>query len=179
MSFISVSEVMSRSPIAVLSSLTVREAAEVMKEKGVSSLLIQEGGEYIGIVTERDIVTKVASEGLDPAGVKVREIMSSPLIYVDADSPLEIAAEIMWKRKIRRLPVRRGGKVVGLLTENDIVRISPGLIEITRGIMGDRNEGIVKGIHGICDSCHEFSENLIYRAGSYYCERCYSKTKFL
>jgi len=179
MNFISVSEVMSRSPISVKNSMSVREAARVMKEKGVSSLLIEEKGEYVGIVTERDIVTKVTSEGLDPEVTKVSEIMSSPLVYVEADSPLEIAAEIMWKRKIRRLPVRRGGKVVGLLTENDIVRISPGLIEITRGIMMDRNEGIVKGIHGICDSCHEFSENLIYKAGNYYCERCYERVKSL
>ncbi|MEM0126474.1 MAG: CBS domain-containing protein [Thermoplasmatales archaeon] len=179
MNFISVSDVMSRNPISVLSSITVRDAAEMMRDKKVSSLLVKEGEEYVGIVTERDIVTKVVALGLSSYDIKVNEIMSHPLVYVDYDSPLEIAAEIMWKRKIRRLPVKRGEKVIGILTENDIVRISPGLIEITRGIMSDRDQGVVKGIHGICDSCHEFSENLIYKAGSYYCERCYYSKSYL
>ncbi|MEM0128098.1 MAG: CBS domain-containing protein [Thermoplasmatales archaeon] len=179
MNFISVSDVMSRNPISVSSSMSVKNAAEIMSDRKVSSLLIREDDKYVGIVTERDIVTKVAARGINASDVSVKEIMSSPLVYIDEDSPLEIAAEIMWKKKIRRLPVRREEKVVGILTENDIVRISPGLIEITRGIMGERDQGIVKGIHGICDSCHEFSENLIYRAGNYYCERCYAAGNFV
>ncbi len=174
MTFIKVSEVMSRNPIKVQQQLSARDAAKVMTEKGVSCLLVEKEGKIAGIVTERDIVTKVAAKNLSPESVKMTEIMSSPLVYIEQDSPLEAAAEIMWKRKIRRLPVISQNGVVGILTENDIVRISPGLIEITRGIMTDREGEIIKGIHGVCDNCSEFSENLVYKAGKYYCERCFT-----
>lgn len=175
MNFIKVSEVMSRNPIRVESTLTAVEGAKIMTQKGISSLLIEDHGNIIGIVTERDMVTKVAAAGLSANDVKLKDIMSSPLIHVEGDSPLESAAEMMWKKKIRRLPVVINGEMSGILTENDIVRISPGLIEITRGILSGRAQEIIKGIHGICDSCNDFSENLIYKAGSYYCERCYSE----
>ncbi|MEM0133712.1 MAG: CBS domain-containing protein [Thermoplasmatales archaeon] len=175
MNFIKVSEVMSRNPIKVDGSLTAESGAKVMAQKGISSLLIEEEGRIVGIVTERDIVTKIAAGGLLPSQKKLREIMSSPLIYVDGESPLETAAEMMWKKKIRRLPVVINNNIAGILTENDIVRISPGLIEITRGILEGKEQGIIRGIHGVCDSCNEFSDNLIYNAGNYYCERCYSE----
>jgi len=175
MSFIKVSEVMSRNPIKVDALLSAEEGARMMALKGISSLLIEEDGKIVGIVTERDIVTKIAAAGLSPGERKLKDIMSSPLIHVEGDSPLETAAEMMWKRKIRRLPVVMNREIVGILTENDIVRISPGLIEITRGILDNKNQGIIKGIHGICGSCNEFSDNLIYKAGNYYCERCYSE----
>lgn len=174
MNFIKVSEVMSRNPIKVKSNLSATEGAQVMSEKGVSCLLVEDNDKIMGIVTERDIVTKVAARNLSPASVKLSDIMSYPLVYVEHDSPLEAAAEIMWKRKIRRLPVTSQSGVVGILTENDIVRISPGLIEISRGILSDKEGEIIKGIHGVCDSCNEFSENLTYKAGKYYCERCFS-----
>lgn len=179
MKSIKVMEVMSRNPVRAGSDLTAEEGSVIMTKKGISSLLIEEDGELVGIVTERDLVTKVVSKNLQGRQVKLKEIMSSPLVFIEENSLLEVAAEIMWKRKIRRLPVRSGNKVVGLLTENDIVRISPGLIEITRGILTDREQEIVKGIHGICDTCGEFSENLIYRAGKYYCERCFSSLEHL
>ena len=175
MTLIRVSEVMSRNPIRVKSSLSAEEGARIMSDKGISSLLIEEGEKIIGIVTERDMVTKIAAKGLMPGNIKLKEIMSSPLVLLDGDSPLEAAAELMWKKKIRRIPVMIGTEIAGILTENDIVRISPGLIEITRGILDKENQGIVKGIHGVCDSCNEFSENLIYKASNYYCERCYSE----
>jgi CBS domain-containing protein len=167
-------EVMSRNPVKVGTETTVEEGAIIMTQKGISSLLVEEGNEIVGIVTERDLVTKVVSKNLQGRNIRLKEIMSHPLVYVEEDSPLEVAAEIMWKRKIRRLPVQSKGRVVGILTENDIVRISPGLIEITRGILPGRNEGIINGIHGMCDECGEYSENLVYRAGKYYCERCFS-----
>ncbi|MCL4447001.1 MAG: CBS domain-containing protein [Thermoplasmatales archaeon] len=175
MNFIQVSEVMSRNPIKVKSSLTVEEGAKIMAQKGISSLLVEDQGQIVGIVTERDIVTKIAANGMSSSEKKLSDVMSSPLIHVEGGMPLETAAEMMWKKRIRRLPVMINNEIVGILTENDIVRISPGLIEITRGILDSKNQGIVKGIHGVCDSCNEFSENLIYKAGSYYCERCYSE----
>lgn len=167
-------DVMSRNPITEDSEESVIRAAQIMRDKGISSILVLKNNVVEGIVTERDLVTKVVSKGLDPAKITLGEIMSSPLISVNEDTPLELVAELMWKNKIRRLPVKRENVIVGILTENDIVRISPGLIEITREIYGDKNYQLIAGLHGICDRCHEYSNNLVYRAGKYYCELCYS-----
>jgi CBS domain-containing protein len=167
-------DVMSRNPITEDSEESVIRAAQIMRDKGISSILVLKNNVVEGIVTERDLVTKIVSKGLDPAKITLGEIMSSPLISVNEDTPLELVAELMWKNKIRRLPVKRENVIVGILTENDIVRISPGLIEITREISGDKNYQLIAGLHGICDRCHEYSNNLVYRAGKYYCELCYS-----
>lgn len=177
MNSIKVREVMSKNPVKADSEITAEEGSNIMTKRGVSSLLIEERGELVGIVTERDMVTKIVSKNLQGSQVRLKDIMSSPLVSVEEDSLLEVAAEIMWKMKIRRLPVRSESKIVGLLTENDVVRISPGLIEITRGILSDRDQGLVNGIHGNCETCGDFDENLIYRAGKYYCESCFSQQK--
>ncbi len=168
-------DVMSRNPISEDGNQTVLKAAQIMRDKGISSILVRQNNSVVGIVTERDLVIKIVGNGIDPSKVTLSEIMSSPLISVNEDTPLELAAEMMWKNKIRRLPVKNGDKITGILTENDIVRISPGLIEITREIAGDRNYQIIAGIHGVCDRCHEYSNNLVYRAGKYYCELCYNE----
>lgn len=168
-------DVMSRNPVTEESKESAMRAAQLMRDKGISSILVMKEGEIIGIVTERDLVTKVVSNGMDPRIVSIKDIMTSPVVTVNEDTPLEIAAEMMWKNKIRRLPVKRNGIITGILTENDIVRISPGLIEITREIAGDKNFQLVAGIHGVCDRCHDYSNNLVYRAGKYYCEVCYSE----
>ncbi len=174
MSSIVARDVMSRNPISEYSQESVIKGAQIMRDKGISSILIIKDNIVKGIVTERDLVTKIVSKGLDPSKVTLGEIMSSPLVTVNDDTPLELAAELMWKNKIRRLPVKKGDNIIGILTENDIVRISPGLIEITREISSDKNYQLIAGLHGICDRCHEYSNNLVYRAGKYYCELCYS-----
>ena len=83
MTLIRVSEVMSRNPIKAESSLSAEEGARIMSNKGISSLLIEEGEKIIGIVTERDMVTKIAAKGLLSGNIKLKEIMSSPLVLLD------------------------------------------------------------------------------------------------
>ncbi|MCL5681432.1 MAG: CBS domain-containing protein [Candidatus Thermoplasmatota archaeon] len=169
-----VREIMSRNPIGLEGDKSVMDGAMLMKNKGISAILVNSGNTQ-GIVTERDMVTKIVSTGLDPKEVKIEKIMSYPLVTVNEETPVEVAAEIMWKNKIRRLPVKKDESITGILTENDIVRISPGLIEITREIYGNKEPELIKGIHGVCDVCKEYSENLIYKAGKYYCELCFSR----
>jgi signal-transduction protein with cAMP-binding, CBS, and nucleotidyltransferase domain len=100
---------------------TVLEAANVMKESGYGSLLIVDGKITVGIVTVRDLVMRVIAKDL-PHTTPISEVMSSPLITIDANVSLKKAARLMGERKIRRLPVIESGGVIGVLVAFDVLR---------------------------------------------------------
>jgi len=75
-------EIMTPTPVTIQASATVAEAAVTMRDKEIGSLVVVEQGKPMGIVTERDVVTKVAASNKQPSGVLVRDIMTSPLIAV-------------------------------------------------------------------------------------------------
>jgi len=97
------------------------DAARKMREQGVGNVLITVKGVPVGIVTERDILNKVAAEDLPASKVLVRKIMSSPLITVTADTPLSEAIKTMAKHHIRTLFVTDDGKPMGLLNQRAII----------------------------------------------------------
>ena len=99
---------------------TVLEAARIMKESGRGSLLVLDGKITTGIITERDLVTRVMANDMRHT-TPVSEIMSSPLVTVGADTTLKQAARIMSERGIRRLPVTEGGEVVGIVPASDVL----------------------------------------------------------
>jgi CBS domain-containing protein len=105
-------------------SASVFEAVERMVAKNVGSLLVTEGGEIAGIVTERDYLRRVTLVGRDERETPVREIMSSPLIVVRPDTAIEECMALMTDRRIRHLPVvdGEGGEVVGLVSIGDLVK---------------------------------------------------------
>ena len=155
-------EVMTKDPVTSGPEITVTQAATVMRDRGVGSLIVVEGDKAIGIVTERDIVTKVAAEDRKSSTLKVRDVMTSPVVSVHPHEEVEEAARRMSKRRIRRLPVVQDGKLLGVITENDILRVWPHLVEVTRewaraGLF-DEGPGPVEG-H--CDSCGVYSTQLM------------------
>lgn len=163
---------MTRNPIIISEDITIRDAANIMKKESIGSLIVKTLKNDYGIITERDILFKVVANGTDPGSIKVKDIMTYPIITIERNSKLEEAATIMWKHKIRRLPVIENGKIIGIITENDIIRLSPSLIEITRETF-DQQQFIISGVRGYCDSCHTYDDNLIYKAGKYYCSKCF------
>ena len=99
---------------------TVAEAAKIMDAKNIGSLLIEENGKIIGIITERDILKKIVAKGKDYKNINVREIMTSPLITIGSEKSIEEANEIMSQKKIRRLPVESNGDIIGIVTIRDV-----------------------------------------------------------
>lgn len=108
--------------IKISSNASVAEAAKIMDSKLVGSLIVEELGVIKGIATERDILRKIVAKGRNAELVKVRDIMSSPLITIDADASIEEASSLMDEKRIRRLVVTEGGKIVGKITANEISR---------------------------------------------------------
>ncbi|MFO8016450.1 MAG: CBS domain-containing protein [Candidatus Woesearchaeota archaeon] len=101
---------------------TVAEIASAMDNKLTGSVLLEEAGEVVGIVTERDILRKVVAKKKNPSEIKGHEIASSPLITVDAGSPLDEASSRMHQNNIRRILITENEKVVGKLTANAILK---------------------------------------------------------
>ncbi len=118
-----VGRVMSKDVLAVDLNSNTKDCARAMMKKGVSCAVITEEGTAVGIVTERDLVSKVLAESIEPKKVLVRDIMSTPLITTTPDAPLVSAAEIMAQYRIRRLVVvDSSGTLSGIVTAGDIAR---------------------------------------------------------
>jgi CBS domain-containing protein len=101
---------------------SVFEAAREMVGKNIGSLLVTEGGEITGIVTERDYLRCVAREGHTDGETAVREIMSSPLVVVTPETTVDECMALMTDRRIRHLPVVDDGEIVGLVSIGDLVK---------------------------------------------------------
>jgi CBS domain-containing protein len=103
-------------------SATVFEALTKVVEKNVGSILVTEDDKVVGIMTERDYLRKVAIHGRTSHDTQVREIMSSPLVYVTPETTIEESMAIMTDRRIRHLPVVENDEVVGIVSIGDVVK---------------------------------------------------------
>ena len=101
---------------------SVFEAVQQMVEANVGSLLVTDGGDIAGIVTERDYLRRVTLEGRTDHDTGVGEIMSAPLVVVTPDTEIDECMAVMTDRRIRHLPVVEGGEVVGVVSIGDIVK---------------------------------------------------------
>ena len=102
---------------------TVYDAITRMVEANVGSLLVFESGRLRGIVTERDYLRRVALEGRTEKATLVRDIMTSPLVYVSPDTTIDECMAVMTERRIRHLPVLNDQhEVVGMISIGDVVK---------------------------------------------------------
>ena len=120
---------------------TIEKAAKIMREEQIGSILVSEKGEAIGIVTERDILYRVVAGGKDPSKLKVKDVMSKPLIFIDANAKVKEAIALMAKNNIRRLVIKEGKNVTGVISQRAVVGdvhkadISIAEIDIPKGLL--------------------------------------------
>lgn len=170
-----VREAMSSPVVAVLESSEVTEVACLMREHKFGAIVVNNSeGLPVGIVTERDIVLRVVANGKSPGGVKAKEVMSTPLRVVKAETPLVDAMRMMDKLNIRRLGVTYKGQLVGIISHKDIIRIIPTIIEIMKenSKINGSGESFSPSTIGYCDKCEIYSINLRAVDGEYLCEDC-------
>ena len=132
---LTVRDIMTTDVVTISETATVREAAKLMSEKGVGCLIVLRDGEPVGILTERDILVRVVAEGKNPDAVEVGWVMSTPIIKGRPDMTLEEAAKFMTSKKIKKLPIFEGGKLVGIITLTDLVRSQPYVVELLEDIL--------------------------------------------
>ena len=144
-----VRDVMTPQVVTIEPTQNVKNAARRMTMFGISSLLVLSKEGLKGILTEKDIISRVVCMGLDPQKVRVKEIMSEPVIVVGPEEPLERAVELMLTQRIKKLPVleqEEGNyRLVGILSLIDVAEIQPDLLNsLKEMIEQELPEGEVK-----------------------------------
>jgi CBS domain-containing protein len=116
----SVRDAMTESPHSIGASASVVEAARLMREQHIGSLPITDDEKLVGMITDRDITTRVVAEAADPKTTSVADVYSRDLISVEPDNDLEQALQLMARHQVRRLPVVENGRLVGIVAQADI-----------------------------------------------------------
>ncbi len=111
-----------RDVLKIDAGASVFEAVEQMVAANVGSLLVTDGGDIVGIVTERDYLRRVTLEGRTDRDTAVGEIMSAPLVVVNPDTSIDECMAVMTDRRIRHVPVAEDGEVVGVVSIGDVVK---------------------------------------------------------
>ena len=169
-------DVMSKPVITVRENDNAMNAAKLMEKHKVGGIVIvNENGKPLGIVTERDLATRVVAKGLQPKEVSVSSIMSRPIATIDGKASIREVAKKMSQLEIRRLAVVSKDDLQGIITSKDILRITPVMIDIiSERSRINSNEPIreTSNLAGYCDNCSEWSLSLSYHDGKFHCEDC-------
>lgn len=116
-------DIMQKYALTVSEDLTAYEGAKIMQENNVGFLIVQENEMPIGIVTEWDYIHSIIVNRMNPDEVKLKELMRTDIVTVTPDTPTDKVAYMMNQKRVRRVPVIENGKLVGVITSRDILRI--------------------------------------------------------
>ena len=123
--------------ITTKTGATVLDAVKLMNKYEIGCLVVVENGKPVGIITERDLLKRVLAKSEEIRNMKVTEIMSGPLVSVPPNIEIEEATKLMCQKKIKKLPVVEIGKLLGLVTLTDILRMQPQLIRMYKIFSSD------------------------------------------
>jgi len=121
-----VKDIMRRKVVTIEDSRPLIDAARLMVKKksegkGIGSVVVKRRGKVVGILTERDFIEKVSARGLNVRKAKIKDVMSHPVVTCTPNMLISRAAELMYKRKVRHLPVLKGNRLVGIVASYDLV----------------------------------------------------------
>ena len=117
-----VRDIMTKDLLTISEKDTALKAAQLMSEKGVSSLIVLSDEQPIGIITERDFIKKVCLKELKLSSVKVGDMMSKIRTFASPDTSIDVAVQRMVNNRIRRLPIIENGNLVGIITVTDLAK---------------------------------------------------------
>jgi signal-transduction protein with cAMP-binding, CBS, and nucleotidyltransferase domain len=160
----------------------VIDAAKLMDTKRISSVLVRQGEEQFGIITARDVISRVVCKGLDPGKTRVRDVMSHPLLTIGEHATVEDAAKKMRDNSVRRLVVERDHDKVGIVAESDIVRVAPELHFLIReqsrlDARPSSKEPDRVVLSGFCEECGNYSSVLTNLNSMWLCQDCMESTR--
>ncbi len=172
-----VKEIMTRDVVTVDINSDVQQLAKKMLTFKVGSVIVTDNEQPVGIVTERDIVRKIVSRNLKPDDISIKELMTTPLITIPSSDDVTNTMHKMVKLEIRRLPVVENGRLVGIVTDTDLIAISAEMGNIFSDLIKMHREKIFSeepghAVKGICEDCGYISDNLLMVDGRLLCESC-------
>lgn len=116
-------DIMQKANSTLSSTIKASNAAKIMANDHQGFIVVELNGVPAGIVTEWDFISKIVSKGIDPDSITLGEIMEQELFWVEPNTPTEKVVAIMNERGIRRIPVMQNGRLLGVITSRDILRI--------------------------------------------------------
>lgn len=173
-----VKDVMSSPAISIEEDSTVDNAAQQMDKYNLGCIVVtNKDGKPLGIITERDLVRRVLAKNALPSNLAVKEVMSSPLITVEPDEKLSEVARRMSRLNIRRLGVMYRGELIGVVSSQDILAVTPELIETIQEKTRIESNNITmepatSSLTGYCDVCGGWSDDLREAEGQFLCDEC-------
>lgn len=173
---VKVEDVMSSPVITIKDTDTVLAACKLMKKDEIGCVVVvDKSGKPLGLMTERDVVRRVAALDLVPSKVKAGKSMTKPPVTIDPSTNVTDAAKKMRELNIRRLVVVEDGKLKGIITSNDIVDVTPALIDV----MAEKSQIApvqkikeTAALSGYCDRCGSWADELKSHDGQFLCEDC-------
>ncbi|MBI4173933.1 MAG: CBS domain-containing protein [Candidatus Aenigmarchaeota archaeon] len=171
---VKVKEIMKRHVVTVSPTISVKDAATIMTNNRIGSVILVDKGRPVGIVTTEDITTVVA-KGKDPKKLKVKDIKKERFITVVPEEDILKISRIMVKEGVKRVPVVKDGKLEGIVTDKELLLTSPELIDILSEKLKARVERVAnptESISGICEECSDYSDGLQNIGGRWLCEGC-------
>jgi CBS domain-containing protein len=180
---IQVADAMTINVISVTPEFNLAECGKIMAVNKIGALVVKNGEDSLGIITETDIVRKAVASGANVSKSKVKDFMETNLVTITPKADIYDALVEMKDHGIRHLPVVDSGKVVGLLTVKDILKIEPQLFEliVDKYELKEESRKPINRIiptEGICQECGEYSEKVKDLKGVILCESC-AKSKAL
>ncbi len=173
-----VKEIMTRDVVTIDIKSDVQKLAKKMLDYEVGSIIITDRKQPVGIITERDIVRKIVSRNLKPDDISMRELMTTPLITINTEEDVTDTMHKMVKMEIRRLPVVENGKLVGIVTDTDLIAISAEMGSIFSDLIKMHREKVFsmevpqRISRGICEECGDNVDTLLLVDGKLLCESC-------
>ena len=175
-----VKDVMTSPVVTIDEEGIVHEAAKLMEKSDVGCIIVTDKkGRPEGIITERDLITRVLAKNLLANKVKAKKVMTSPLLTIDPDESLTEAARKMSRLNVRRLGVIYKGNLVGLISSKDILAVTPELLEtiqerakIEKEPRPEEEAPEPRALAGYCDHCGRWSDALKDIDGQLLCEEC-------
>jgi len=135
-----VRDVMTRNVKSVGTNQPLIEAIQLMNKFDIGSIIVIQRAKPVGIITDRDVIRNIAMSQLDPVNLKAKDLMSTPIITIEENVTIEEAAQIMARRKIKRLPVVKGEKLTGIITVTDIAKTTPQLVKVFEDLMWNKRK---------------------------------------
>jgi len=154
---------------------TAEEAGKLMTKSRRGCLIVTKDKKPVGIVSDSDLIRRIVALDMKSSEIKLRDVMSKPLVAVRPEDDILGAVRKMKKSNIHRLPVVSRGKLVGILSLSDIARTSPEMLDLLeyRLKMKETPFGIKEEFtSGICDSCSNYNTDLKNINDQWLCESC-------
>ncbi len=133
-----VRDIMTKDVKVVRTDTSIQEVIATMLKFDISSVVVVQKDRPVGLITHKDLLTKVLKQGIPPAALTARSVMTTPVTSINEERNMEEAAKLMEVKRFKKLPVVKDGRLVGIVTSVDLIREQPRLIGLLEDLCRPR-----------------------------------------